>query len=64
MFLWLKRKPNHFKMLEVTKGISELGYTEIVTKEGLNNESLIVINGAYDILAKIKNSEEEGGHAH
>ncbi|MDX2172804.1 MAG: efflux RND transporter periplasmic adaptor subunit [Bacteroidota bacterium] len=59
-----EKEANHFKMLEVTKGISELGYTEIVTKEGLNNESLIVINGAYDILAKIKNSEEEGGHAH
>ena len=59
-----EKEANHFKMLEVTKGISELGYTEIVTKEGLNNESLIVINGAYDILAKIKNSEEEGGHGH
>ena len=59
-----EKEANHFKMLEVTKGISELGYTEIVTKEGLNNESLIVINGAYDILAKIRNSEEEGGHGH
>lgn len=53
-----EKKPNYFKMLEVTKGISELGYTEVLMKEGLNNESFIVINGAYDILAKIKNSEE------
>jgi cobalt-zinc-cadmium efflux system membrane fusion protein len=59
-----EKEANHFKMLEVTKGISELGYTEIVTKEGLNNESLIVTNGAYDILAKIKNSEEDEGHGH
>ena len=59
-----EKEANHFKMLEVTKGISELGYTEVEMKEGLSNESLIVINGAYDILAKIKNSEEEGGHAH
>ncbi|MDP3557735.1 MAG: efflux RND transporter periplasmic adaptor subunit [Bacteroidota bacterium] len=59
-----EKEANHFKMLEVTKGISELGYTEIVTQEGLSNESLIVINGAYDLLAKIKNSEEEGGHGH
>lgn len=59
-----EKEANHFKMLEVTKGISELGYTEVELKEGLSNESLIVINGAYDILAKIKNSEEEGGHAH
>jgi cobalt-zinc-cadmium efflux system membrane fusion protein len=55
---------NHFKMLEVTKGISELGFTEVELKNGLTNESLIVINGAYDILAKMKNSEEEGGHDH
>jgi len=59
-----EKEANHFKMLEVTKGISEFGYTEVVTKEGLNNESLIVINGAYDILAKIKNSEEGEGHGH
>ncbi|HRH62094.1 MAG TPA: efflux RND transporter periplasmic adaptor subunit [Bacteroidia bacterium] len=59
-----EKEANHFKMLEVTKGISELGFTEVEMKEGLNNESLIVISGAYDILAKIKNSEEEGGHAH
>ena len=59
-----EKEANHFKMLEVTKGISELGFTEVEMKAGLNNESLIVISGAYDILAKIKNSEEEGGHAH
>jgi len=59
-----EKEANHFKMLEVTKGISELGFTEVEMKEGLNNESLIVISGAYDILAKIKNSEEEGGHDH
>lgn len=59
-----EKEANHFKMLEVTKGISELGYTEVALKEGLNNESLIVTNGAYDILAKIKNSEEDEGHGH
>ena len=63
-FFVAEKEANHFKMLEVTKGISELGFTEVEMKEGLNIESLIVISGAYDILAKIKNSEEEGGHAH
>ncbi len=58
------KEANHFKMFEIKKGISELGYTEINLENGLNNSSLIVINGAYDILAKMKNSEEEGGHAH
>lgn len=59
-----EKEPNHYRMLEVTKGISELGYTEINLGNGVSNESLIVVNGAYDILAKMKNSEEEGGHAH
>lgn len=59
-----EKEANHFKMLEVIKGISELGFTEVEMKEGLSNESLIVINGAYDILAKIKNSEEDEGHGH
>ncbi len=54
-----EKQPNHYKMLEVTKGISELGYTEINLGNGVSNESLIVVNGAYDILAKMKNSEEE-----
>lgn len=54
-----EKQANHFKMLEVTKGISELNYTEIELKDGLSNESVIVINGSYDILAKMKNSEEE-----
>jgi len=59
-----EKEANHFKMLEVTKGISELGFTEVEMKDGLSNESLIVVNGAYDILAKMKNSEEDEGHGH
>ncbi len=59
-----EKEVNHFKMLEVVKGVSEFGYSEVVIKEGVNRESLIVINGAYDILAKIKNSEEDEGHGH
>ncbi len=54
----------HFKMIQVIKGVSELGYTEIQLPKDINTESSIVINGAFDILAKLKNSEEEGGHAH
>lgn len=54
-----EKTTNHYKMLEVKKGVSELGYTEINMENGLTNESLIVVNGSYDILAKMKNSEEE-----
>ncbi|MBA2610745.1 MAG: efflux RND transporter periplasmic adaptor subunit [Bacteroidetes bacterium] len=48
-----------FKMIEVKKGIEELGYIEIILPEDITPETLIVTNGAYDILAKLKNSEEE-----
>lgn len=50
---------SHFKITEVTKGVSELGFTEVSFKEVLASETKIVINGAYDLLAKMKNSEEE-----
>lgn len=52
-------KIHQYKMVEVSKGTSELGYTEINLPEGVTNETPIVINGAYDILSKMKNSGEE-----
>lgn len=54
----------YFKMIVVEIGNSEVGYTEIRTTENLNEKTEVVVKGAYAILSKIKNSEEEGGHAH
>jgi len=54
----------HFKMVELQVGNSELGYTEVFLPEGWSHESEVVVKGAYSVLSKIKNSEEEGGHAH
>lgn len=54
-----EKSTHHFKMIQVTKGVSELGYTEVHFTKDINAESSIVINGAFDILAKMKNSEEE-----
>ena len=54
-----KKDNHHFKLVQVTKGVSELGYTEVQLPKEVNAESSIVINGAFDILAKMKNSEEE-----
>lgn len=53
----------HFEMKEVQVGHSELGYTEVLSADQLK-DSRIVIKGAYALLSKMKNSEEEGGHAH
>jgi membrane fusion protein, heavy metal efflux system len=56
---------HHFMMLEVQTGSSELGYTEIILPENTEAAKLqVVTKGAYDLLSKMKNSEEEGGHAH
>ncbi len=47
-----------FKMVQVVKGISELNYTEVQLPKDVSQESSIVINGAYDMLSKMKNTEE------
>jgi membrane fusion protein, heavy metal efflux system len=54
----------HFKMVEIETGHSELGYTQITIPESFNDDTQIVVKGAYSLLSKLKNSEEEGGHSH
>ncbi len=48
-----------FKRIEVTTGVSENGYTEVILPEGFNRNSKVVIKGAYDLLSKMNNVEEE-----
>ena len=48
-----------FKMVEVSVGASENGFTEITVPKEINNTTEIVVNGAYDLLAKMFNAEEE-----
>jgi cobalt-zinc-cadmium efflux system membrane fusion protein len=54
----------HFKMVEVQIGSSELGFTEVRLPEGFDKDKRVVVKGAYWVLSAMKNSEEEGGHAH
>ncbi len=50
----------HFQMVEVEAGDSELGYTEVTAPEDFDiGKSSVVIKGAYAILSKMKNAEEE-----
>ncbi|HEY8958933.1 MAG TPA: hypothetical protein VIM72_24140, partial [Chitinophaga sp.] len=51
----------HFNMLEVQKGNSEQGYTEVIFPKAEPEEE-VVVTGAYDLLAKLKNSGEHEGH--
>lgn len=48
-----------FSMVEITTGISEGGYTAVQLPPTFNESSKIVTKGAYDLLSKLKNSEEE-----
>jgi cobalt-zinc-cadmium efflux system membrane fusion protein len=52
-----------FKAIEIQKGVSENGYTEVILPEGFEtNDAEVVIKGAYDLLSTMNNSEEGHGH--
>ena len=53
-----------FHAIEIQKGIAQNGYTEVVLPEGFDTSSAVVTNGAYDLLSKMNNTEEEEGHGH
>lgn len=50
-----------YEMLEVKRGVSEQGYTQVSFLTDLDGRQF-VIKGAYDLLSKVKNEEEEHGH--
>lgn len=57
-----KQETYLFKMTEVHTGVSENGFTQVslpAAAQGIK----IVVKGAYDLLSKVKNAEEEG-HEH
>ncbi|MGY0037440.1 efflux RND transporter periplasmic adaptor subunit [Pedobacter sp. NJ-S-72] len=50
----------HFQLLEVTIGSADAGYVEVKLPASLNlATSKVVTKGAYDLISKMKNSEEE-----
>ncbi|MBI3717556.1 MAG: efflux RND transporter periplasmic adaptor subunit [Sphingobacteriales bacterium] len=48
-----------FKRIEVTTGVSENGYAEVILPEGFDRNIKVVVNGAYDLLSKMNNLEKE-----
>lgn len=52
-------KEHHFKMMKIETGSSELGYTEVTKTDDLGEQTDVVIKGAYSMLSKLKNTEEE-----
>jgi len=49
-----------FEMKEVTKGVTENGFSQVKFPEGFDHvKAKIALKGAYTLLSKLKNSEEE-----
>lgn len=48
-----------FRRVEVGIGATENGYTAVILPEKFEMKSKVVIKGAYDLLSKMNNSEEE-----
>lgn len=57
---------NDFEMVEIIKGNEEDGFVAFIFKESSEDITKIdiVLKDAFTLLAKAKNSEEEGGHGH
>ncbi|MBG8555887.1 efflux RND transporter periplasmic adaptor subunit [Hymenobacter guriensis] len=51
--------PGRYRMVPVTPGRSEDGYTEVTLPETMPPTTSFVTEGAYSLLAKMKNAEEE-----
>ncbi len=50
----------HFTMVEIQNGDSEMGYTEVQLPSDFDiTNTEVVVKGAYSILSKMKNSEEQ-----
>lgn len=59
-----ERQMYDYQMIEIQKGVSQSGYTQVTLPDSLPQEKQqFVLKGAYSLLAKMMNSEE-GGHGH
>ncbi len=57
-FVFAKKSPTQFEMIEVEIGNTEKGLTEIIKTDNMNNQTF-VIKGAYSLLMSLKNKSEE-----
>lgn len=57
-YVFVQHTPGNFEMVSVKTGVKENGFIEVVNSENIENKE-VVSNGAYFILMKLKNTEEE-----
>lgn len=58
-FIFVPSDDNHFKIVEITTGASENGFTEVNLPADFDLSSGIVVAGGYAILSQMKNTPEE-----
>lgn len=55
-----EKEVTKYKLVNIKTCISELSYTELIFESTIDWKNWkVVTNGAYDLLSKMKNSEEE-----
>ncbi len=54
-----EKNSTKYKLVTIKAGVSELNYTELIFDSTDWKNWKVVTNGAYDLLSKMKNSEEE-----
>jgi cobalt-zinc-cadmium efflux system membrane fusion protein len=57
-YVFVQTQPLQFEMVEIEKGVSEGGFTQVALTEALK-EKQIVVKGAYHLVSILRNSEEE-----
>jgi len=59
-YIFISEKAQHFEMIPIKIGVTESGFTEVILPANFNKKNYkVVFNGAYDLLAKLKNTAEE-----
>ena len=59
-YIYVETEKNHYKQIAVTKGVSDMGFTEILPLEEIPGNAKIVIKGAYYLLSQLtKGTGEE-----
>lgn len=59
-YIYVETKKNHYKQIAVTKGVSDIGFSEILPLEEIPANAKVVTKGAYYLLSQLtKGSAEE-----
>ena len=61
-YIYVEHEKNSFRQVLVKTGTSDMGFTEIIPIEKINDNDKIAINGAYYLLSQLTKGEGEHHH--